>query len=89
MLTANTTIVAKRTKWGPGKWSIWTDEISRDSYIPIDGGKQRGPDWEDPKSRHAIISEKSVGELKVALPIRDRKRPTKSLPSKGGASSKA
>ena len=43
-----------------------------------------------PKFRFANIREKTSGELKVAISIKDRKRLTKSIPSKGaGASSKA
>ena len=37
-LTNNTTIVSKHTKGDSGKLDIWADKISRNSYIPIDGG---------------------------------------------------
>ena len=83
-LTANTAIVSKHMKGDSGKWPSWADKISRNSYIPIDGAKQRAPDWEGPKFRHADISEKSAGALKAVLFSKDRKRLTKSPSSKGG-----
>ena len=71
------------------KWSIWEDEVSRNSFRQIDGAKQRGPDCEDPKSRLTNIRGKSSDEVKAALSIVDRKRLTKSLPSKGGSEVKS
>ena len=85
-LTNNTIIVSKHMKGASGKWSIWAYKISSNPYIPIDGGKQRAPDWEGPKFWHTDISENSSVGLKVALAIKDRKSLNKSLPSKGANS---
>ena len=42
------------------------------------------PDWEGPKFRVANIRAKSVGGIKAALSLEDRKSLIESLPSKGG-----
>ena len=81
-LTANTTIVSKHMKGDSGKLTIWADKISRNSYTPIDGGA-KGPGLGRPNFRHTNIRGKSVGKLKVAISIKDRKLLNKSLPSKG------
>ena len=84
-LTTNTKIVSKQMKGDSRKWPIWAGEISRNSFRQIDGDKQGAPCWEDPKFRLTNIREKSAGGgLKVALSTEDRKRLTKSPPSKGG-----
>ena len=83
-LPANTAIVSDQMEGVSGKWPICAGKLSRNSYIPTDGDKQRVPNWDVPKCRRTDIRGKSAGWLKVALFLKDRKRIIKSPHLEGG-----
>ena len=82
-LTDNTTIISKRTKGDSRKWSIWLVGVSGNVYTQIDGVAQRAPDWGDREFWFTNIRSKSAVEILGALSVKDKKRLSESLPSKG------
>ena len=84
ILTTNTANVFKRTIGDSGKRSIWSWKLSRNVSNQVNGEIQRAPDWEGPKFCFTHLKRQVCNGAFGVLSLKDKKRLTKSLPSKGG-----
>ena len=80
-LTDNVAVIFIHAKGGSGTWSIFADKISRNSLQPINGDAKKGATPGNFRFLVYNIRVGSIGEIKTALTIKDRKRLSKSLPT--------